>query len=458
MQAPPRRKRPRVCIVRQTDLYEPPVQREAEALAGAGFDVEVLCMRHPERPRRARVNGVRITSLPASLHRSSRVRYALGYAWFFLLVACTLAARHLRRPYAAVQVKTMPDFLVFAAVVPKLLGARVFAYMNEPTPELAETLFGPGPLNRVLELVEQRALAFADHAFTVTEELKQRYVDRGADPERITVVLNGADPKVRFGAWSPAPSAACTTTPGGGPPWRATGAWRRRATAGTCSGRPTSARTGSSCRDADARPGDAGPVRRPPGAARAAQGAGARRHRRPHRQRGVHQRRRGRRLRGRLRAVLRDRPLRRRRERARRAAPGAARGRPAAGRRGARSREHVRRDARSGVAGRRRARAGRRDRGRLQPRRRRGRGGGRPGDPLPAAGAPVRPDGGHGPPDRARRAPGPRDPRGRLPGPRRGARRRARRARRAGGGVQLLPGQEPRRDGRRRRAGDRRPT
>ena len=35
MQAPPRRKRPRVCIVRQTDLYEPPVQREAEALAGA---------------------------------------------------------------------------------------------------------------------------------------------------------------------------------------------------------------------------------------------------------------------------------------------------------------------------------------------------------------------------------------------------------------------------------------
>src|ERR671935_265629 len=38
MQAPPRRKRPRVCIVRQTDLYEPPVQREAEALAGAGFE------------------------------------------------------------------------------------------------------------------------------------------------------------------------------------------------------------------------------------------------------------------------------------------------------------------------------------------------------------------------------------------------------------------------------------
>ena len=37
----------------------------------------------------------------------------------------------------------MPDFLVFAARVPKLLGSPVFLYMNEPMPELAETLFGP---------------------------------------------------------------------------------------------------------------------------------------------------------------------------------------------------------------------------------------------------------------------------------------------------------------------------
>jgi glycosyltransferase involved in cell wall biosynthesis len=130
--------------------------------------------------------------------------YAASYAWYLLLVAGTLTVRHLRRPYAVVQVNTMPDFLVFAAFVPKLLGSRVFAYMHEPTPELAETLFGPGRLSRLLAFVEQRVLAFADHAFTVTEELKQRYVERGADGKRITVVLNGADPGVRFGAWSPA--------------------------------------------------------------------------------------------------------------------------------------------------------------------------------------------------------------------------------------------------------------
>jgi glycosyltransferase involved in cell wall biosynthesis len=192
--------------VRQTVDYEPQIRREAEALVAAGFDVEFLCMRNPERPRRAVVGQVEVTSLPCSLDRSSRLRYAFSYARFFAAATWTLSLRHLRRRYAAIQVNTMPDFLVFAAALPKWLGAPVFVYMHEPMPELAETLFGPGRVSRILARIEQRALAFADHAFAVTEPLKQRYVERGAEADRITVVLNGVDPAVRFGDWTPSPN------------------------------------------------------------------------------------------------------------------------------------------------------------------------------------------------------------------------------------------------------------
>jgi glycosyltransferase involved in cell wall biosynthesis/peptidoglycan/xylan/chitin deacetylase (PgdA/CDA1 family) len=197
-----KRGRPRACIVRQTDWYEPPIQREAEALVEAGFDVEVLCMRKRGNPRRETVNGVELTMLPTSLTKSSKFHYMLGYAHFFVLAAGTLAARHLRRPYAVVQVNTMPDFLVFAAAVPKWLGSRVIAYMHEPTPELAETLFGAGVMSRWLARVEQRVLRFADHAVAVTDQHKERYVERGARPERISVVLNGPDPATRLAGWS----------------------------------------------------------------------------------------------------------------------------------------------------------------------------------------------------------------------------------------------------------------
>ncbi len=199
-----KRGRGRVAIVRQTDHYELPVRREAEALQEAGFDVEVILMQPRNGgPERDTVAGVELTYLRSTLTKTSRVRYVIDYARFFLLVAWTLLRRHLRRRYVAVQVNTMPDALVLATLPVRLLGARVVAYMHEPSPELGETVLGPGPIVRVIAIVEQIVLRFANHAVAVTDQLKERYVERGADGDKITVVLNGADPADRIGEWKP---------------------------------------------------------------------------------------------------------------------------------------------------------------------------------------------------------------------------------------------------------------
>jgi glycosyltransferase involved in cell wall biosynthesis len=205
------RTRRRACIVRQNDIYDGEIQREAEALAGAGFDVEVLCLRSPGGPRREVENGVRVVRLPVSRGRGGSASKALAYGRFFLLTAGYLAVRHIRRPYAVVQVCSMPDFLVFAALVPRVLGSKVVAKMQEPTPELATTIFGPTPLTGVLARIEQWAIRFAHHTVTVSDQLKQRFVERGAVAERITVVLNCADPQaMRPGR----PHSSARTEPG----------------------------------------------------------------------------------------------------------------------------------------------------------------------------------------------------------------------------------------------------
>jgi glycosyltransferase involved in cell wall biosynthesis len=199
--------RRRACIVRQNDIYDGEMQREAEALASAGFDVEVLCLSAPGAPRCAAVNGVQVVRLPVTRGRGGSASKALAYARFFLLTAGHLAVRHIRRPYAVVQVCSMPDFLVFAALVPRLLGSKVVAKMQEPTPELATTIFGPTPLTGVLARIEQWAIGFAHHTVTVSDQLKQRFVERGAVAERITVVLNCADPQAMRPGQSSHPSA-----------------------------------------------------------------------------------------------------------------------------------------------------------------------------------------------------------------------------------------------------------
>ena len=194
----------RACIIRQCDQYEPTVQSEAEALANAGFDVEVICISSADSPRRVVVNGVTIIRMPVRL-RSSMVGKAIDYGLFFLFAAGRVSIQHIRRPYAVVQANSLPDFLVFAALVPKLLGCRVVAYMQEPTPELAATIPGREWMTSFLTRIEQWAIRFADHSVTVTDQLRRRYIERGAAADQVTVVLNCADPAILLANWSPAP-------------------------------------------------------------------------------------------------------------------------------------------------------------------------------------------------------------------------------------------------------------
>ena len=79
---------------------------------------------------------------------------------------------------------------MLAAIVPKLFGARVLAFMQEPAPELAEVLGQGKRTVKMLKRLEQLTLRFADGAIAVTEDLRGRFIERGADGRRIAVVLN----------------------------------------------------------------------------------------------------------------------------------------------------------------------------------------------------------------------------------------------------------------------------
>jgi glycosyltransferase involved in cell wall biosynthesis len=99
-----------------------------------------------------------------------------------------------------VQVNTMPDYLVFTALYPKLTGARVVLHLHEPIPELFQTMFGgrwytPGFV-ALVELAEAVSISFADHCLTVTDEMKRNYARRGADVSKITVVVNVPDDRL----------------------------------------------------------------------------------------------------------------------------------------------------------------------------------------------------------------------------------------------------------------------
>jgi glycosyltransferase involved in cell wall biosynthesis len=175
---------------------DPRVRREVEALDEEGYDVDVFCLRRPGEPGFERVGNVEVRRLPMRHRRRGRLFYLFEYGTSFVLSAARLTVHGLRRRYDLVQVNTMPDFLVFAALGPKLQGVPILLDMHEVIPELYRSKYADKTNHiavKVLTLVERLSARFATHVLTVSEATRDLIVGRSAHPERTTIVMNVAD-------------------------------------------------------------------------------------------------------------------------------------------------------------------------------------------------------------------------------------------------------------------------
>jgi glycosyltransferase involved in cell wall biosynthesis len=95
-----------------------------------------------------------------------------------------------------VQVHNLPDFLVFAALAPKLTRTPVILDLHDLMPELFASRLKVGMyswLVRLLARQERSACRFADHVITVTERWRKTLVERGVSADKVSVTVNIAD-------------------------------------------------------------------------------------------------------------------------------------------------------------------------------------------------------------------------------------------------------------------------
>lgn len=172
---------------------DPRVRREAEALVAAGHRVDVFALRRPDDPSFVTIDGVAVHRLPVQRHQGARLRvYLQEYLSFFVRSMAALTRSHLRRRYDLVQVHTLPDFLVFAALPVRLAGVPLILDLHEAMPEFFAARFGGGGgLGvRLLRLQERLACRFATAVVTVNQALGERLAGLGVDRRKITIVPN----------------------------------------------------------------------------------------------------------------------------------------------------------------------------------------------------------------------------------------------------------------------------
>jgi glycosyltransferase involved in cell wall biosynthesis len=192
------------------------VRRKAEALVAAGFGVDVLALAaSPAQPGNYVLNGVNVYTLSLGKKRGSLARYAFEYLAFFCWAFWKLSILMEKRRYRAVDVNTLPDFLIFAAAYAKLRGAKLILDMHEITPEFYMSKYGLGEGAWSIKLhrfLERLSFGFADHVLTINEPIAKLLVGRGLRASRQTVIMNAVD-EALFADAAPAPPAGLAGRP-----------------------------------------------------------------------------------------------------------------------------------------------------------------------------------------------------------------------------------------------------
>jgi glycosyltransferase involved in cell wall biosynthesis len=187
---------PRPVAMLTHSYYEedPRVRREAEALVARGREVDVFALRRPGDGPSGIVSGVGLRRINVQRHQGASLWvYLREYLTFLFRSSWALARAHRRRGYGVVQVHSLPDFLVFAALPLKLRGVPVILDLHEAMPEFFRTRF-PRLDNRIVHrallLQERLSIAFADRVFAVNELMADRLLEHGVRVDKLTIVPN----------------------------------------------------------------------------------------------------------------------------------------------------------------------------------------------------------------------------------------------------------------------------
>jgi glycosyltransferase involved in cell wall biosynthesis len=191
----------RVCAITYDAYpYDLLVRRTAEAATRAGFAYDVICVMQGEQKKDERCDGVHVhrLSMQRLVGRSLSIT-VLGWLAFLLRAMMLVTRLHFKQKYHIIHVHNMPDFLVFSALVPKLLGAKVILGVQDVSPELMAAKAKERLRRLVVSLAlfqEHISTSFADHVLTVGWPFEACLLKRGVSPNKLSSVLNSADPNL----------------------------------------------------------------------------------------------------------------------------------------------------------------------------------------------------------------------------------------------------------------------
>jgi glycosyltransferase involved in cell wall biosynthesis len=186
-------------VVHKNYYQDSRVRRYVESLIKTDSMVDVICLSDLASPAGEAHERIRVYSIPVRHVNKSRIRYVFEYIYAFVLFLVRLSFLQLKNHYQIVHVHNMPDFLIFSALIPKIMGARLILDIHDPMPEVFVSKYGERSSELMVNLLsfeEKISCAFANAIITVNIKCKSNLIKRGIPSEKITLIHNYPDPAI----------------------------------------------------------------------------------------------------------------------------------------------------------------------------------------------------------------------------------------------------------------------
>lgn len=176
---------------------DPRVMRYAETLVKRGDNVDVVALRRKNLDPVGIVRRVRVFRVQKRpIDEKNRWTYFIRLVRFWLNSALFLTTKYFKEKYKLIHVHNVPDFLVFAAFVPKLFGARIILDIHDIVPEFYANKFRKSKdslIFKILVFIEKMAIAFSDHVIISNDIWRHKLLSRSVDETKCTTILNYPD-------------------------------------------------------------------------------------------------------------------------------------------------------------------------------------------------------------------------------------------------------------------------
>ncbi len=178
------------------------VLQYAKCLAARGDVVDVIALCREGMPAFEILDGVNVYRIQRRrVNERTRVSYLFRILRFLVASMALLTRKHFSKRYDVVHVHSVPDFLVFAALLPKITGASIILDIHDILPEFYASKFGArgkSSFFKFLVLIEKLSIAFCDHVIIANDLWRDRLLSRSTESAKCSTVLNYPDPELFY--------------------------------------------------------------------------------------------------------------------------------------------------------------------------------------------------------------------------------------------------------------------